>query len=309
MSTPDTPEVTVRRILNEAILTRFAVIAVSVAMLTLGSCQPAETPPVTEETFEVQDQRPLVILYAFPKEGAQLREWAQIRTDTSFAGRRVAVGWLGMPVVIAASGIGMTNAAAVTQHVIDKYDPLGIIFTGIAGAIATDYHIGDIAIPDRWITHDYGYYGAEGLLADSVAVGNPDSIGFTRMFEIPVDTGLYRQVVVAANSISFRFKKVGRRLPEVHDGGIGVTGNAFIDSKDKCENLRAFFDATIVDMESAAVVQTAHASGVPVVVIRSCSDKAGGAGSETASEQLNEFFEVAAYNSALVVKQFLETEW
>jgi adenosylhomocysteine nucleosidase len=297
----------VRRTLREMILTRFAAIVIGAALLTLGACQPAETPPASEETFEIQNLRPIVVLYAYAPEGALLREWAQIRTDTSFAGRRLVSGWLELPVVIVASGVGMSNAAAVTQHVIDKYDPTAIILTGIAGAVAPGHNLGDIIIPDRWITHDYGYYGANGLMADSVSVGNPDSIGFARMFDIPVDTGLHRQMSLAANSISFRFKKVGRRLPEVFDSGIGLTGNAFIDSEPKRNNLHEFFKAEIVDTESAAVVQTAHASGVPVVVIRSCTGLAGNP--NTTDAQLQEFFKVAAHNSALVVKQFLETEW
>jgi adenosylhomocysteine nucleosidase len=97
------------------------------------------------------------------------------------------------------------------------------------------------------------------------------------------------------------------RLPEISLGGLGVSGNAFIDSKPKREQLFRDLHAEIVDMESAAVVQTAHAAGIPVAVVRSCSDLAGGSGSETASKQLNEFFQVAAQNSALVVQQFLET--
>ncbi|HUU45770.1 MAG TPA: 5'-methylthioadenosine/S-adenosylhomocysteine nucleosidase [Acidobacteriota bacterium] len=295
-----------RRTLRELIVSLRLVRFAPVLVLVFLGCR-AQSPP-SDDSLVVRD-RPMVILYAFTPEGAQLREWAMIRTDTMFAGRRVAVGFLGMDVVIASSGMGMTNAAAMTQHVIDTYDPIGIIFTGIAGAISEKHQIGDIVIPDRWITQDYGYYGKTGLLTDSLLVGNPDSIGFARMLDIPVDTALHRQLVAAANSIAFRFRTVARRLPDVHAGGVGVSGNAFIDSKSKRTQLQTDLAAEIVDMESAAVVQTAHASGVPVVVVRSCSDLAGGSGYETATEEIEEFFKVAANNSALVVKQFLEMEW
>ena len=65
-------------------------------------------------------------------------------------------------------------------------------------------------------------------------------------------------------------------------------------------------DAQIVDMESAAVVQVARINGVPVLAVRSCSDLAGGSGSSTAKDEIQEFFEVAADNSASFVLEFLK---
>jgi nucleoside phosphorylase len=41
-------------------------------------------------------------------------------------------------------------------------------------------------------------------------------------------------------------------------------------------------------------------------VVRSCSDLAGGSGSSTAREEIGEFFEVAADNSASFVLEFLK---
>jgi adenosylhomocysteine nucleosidase len=85
-----------------------------------------------------------------------------------------------------------------------------------------------------------------------------------------------------------------------------VSGNAFIGSLKKRQSLDNDLKAMIVDMESAAVVQTAHAAGIPVVVVRASSDLAGG-GSGDAEEEFRANFEAAAYNASIVVKQFLET--
>ncbi|GAB4326951.1 MAG: hypothetical protein Kow0074_21970 [Candidatus Zixiibacteriota bacterium] len=261
--------------------------------------QVKQRPPVTLEP-------PWVVLYAFDAEGEKLRDWIPLNADTVWAGRRIATGRLVQPVVLAASGMGMSNAAATAQYVIDRYRPKGIIFTGICGALDPQLHIGDIVIPGRWITHDYGHWGKQGFRTDSIPVGRTDSVGFDLRWDLPVDTNLFRLINEAADRIDFRFEMVAQRLPEVHIGGIGVSGDAFIDSRDKRMELQNEFQAQIVDMESAAVVQTAHANGVPVVVIRSCSDLAGGSGSETASAELNDFSSVAAQNSALVVREFLE---
>ena len=59
-------------------------------------------------------------------------------------------------------------------------------------------------------------------------------------------------------------------------------------------------------MESAAVVQVANANNVPVLVIRICSDLAGGSGSSTADKELEQFFKVAADNSAAFLLEVLK---
>jgi nucleoside phosphorylase len=45
---------------------------------------------------------------------------------------------------------------------------------------------------------------------------------------------------------------------------------------------------------------------VKAIVIRSASDLAGGSGSSTAETELNQFFKVAANNSAQVLKAVLD---
>jgi len=281
--------------------------AVAVLALIAPGCQ-KEAPP--DKTEQVAPVPPIVIMYAFDEEGVKLRHEFKIAKDTTWAGRRIEIGWHVQPIVLVSSGVGMSNAAATTQYVIDRFHPAGIVFTGICGSLDTALKIGDVAIPAKWITHDFGYWGKNGFVTDSMPVGRTDTAGFANMMELTVDTFLYRQLCEAADRIDFRFRMVAQRLPELHIGVTGVSGDAFIDSKSKREQLHRDFGAQIVDMESAAVVQTARANGVPVVVIRSCSDLAGGSGSETASAQLEEFYRIAADNSARVVRDFVENvEW
>lgn len=307
-------------------MTRVARILTALTLILVWSCvrespqtktqtaqkSPAESvaanPPGSEPGTMVSSDRPWAILYAFPPEGEQLRKAALVKKDTVWAGRSIMFGSLVQPVVIASSGIGMTNAAATTQHIIDTYHPKAIIFTGICGGINPLHQIGDIVIPEQWLTHDYGYWGKSGFKTDSVDIGLPGTGKYQHMMDIVVDTQLTRKLADAGNAIAFRFRTVAGRLPEIFVGGLGVSGNAFIDSKPKREQLFHELQAEIVDMESAAVVQVAHSAGIPVAVVRSCSDLAGGSGSETASRQLEDFFQVTAYNSALVVQQFLEMQ-
>jgi adenosylhomocysteine nucleosidase len=292
-----------------AFVSRVRILTLLTMAVIIGACTKEAAPP--QEKLEKQEPvaqeapRPWAVLYAFGQEGQELIDWTTISGTQTWAGRPIAQGWLVKPVVIAATGIGMTNAAAATQYVIDTYDPQGIIFTGIAGAIDPEFNVGDVVIPDRWVTHDYGLWDSKGFQTDSVFVGLTDTTGYERYLEIPVDTNLYRRLAEAADIVDFHFRRAQGMLPSYHAGGVGVSGNAFIASKSKRKQLHRDLGAVIVDMESAAVVQTAHAAGIPVAVVRGTSDLAGG-GAQSAEEELRANFEAAAHNAATVVKQFLE---
>ncbi len=118
-----------------------------------------------------RDKGKIALMYAFDQEGALLRSKLDLQDSLFVKGK---VFWIGKlqnkEVIIVNSGVGMTNAAMTTQLLIDKYNPKEIIFTGICGGIDSSNHIGDIVIPDMWATHDYGYYGKDGFLPDSIYV-------------------------------------------------------------------------------------------------------------------------------------------
>jgi len=85
-------------------------------------------------------------------------------------------------------------------------------------------------------------------------------------------------------------------------GGAGVSGQAFVDNAALRGWLSTAFQAQAVDMESAAVAQVAYANHVPFIAFRSLSDLAGG---DPGANQARTFFQLAADNSATVVRAFL----
>jgi adenosylhomocysteine nucleosidase len=252
-----------------------------------------------------QDKGKVAVVYAFDQEGALLRSKLALQDSLLVKGR---IFWLGKlmnrNVIVVNSGVGMTNAAMTIQLLIDRFDPQEIIFTGICGGIDSVNHIGDIVIPEEWATHDYGYYGKDGYIPDSIYVVLTGKDKTVPMLFFNVDRTLLDRAKSSLPDLNL--KPVKDRIPQVRIGGRGVSGNSFIDQKEKREYLKNQFDARIVDMESAAVVQVADISGIPVLVVRSCSDLAGSSGSETATEELKELFKVAADNSASFVLEFLK---
>lgn len=256
-------------------------------------------------SFAADQPSPILVLYAFPEEGKALSQQTHINRQSIVLGRVVLEGVLSdKTVVLAEAGIGMTNAAMTTQKMIDQYHPRQVILSGIAGAIDSAVKIGDIVVCDTWVEHDYGYVGKGGFQPDSLDVYLPGRDSIISIQAFKVDSSM----LVAAHAIeaeSLKFEPIGNRRPKLEIGGAGVTGNTFIDSKEKRQWLSSTFAAEITDMESAAVAQVCTVNDIPFIIFRSASDLAGGSGSETAKVEIEEFFKVAAANSATVVIAYL----
>jgi len=249
--------------------------------------------------------QPYLLMYAFAAEGQLLAESMLIERTDTVLGRPVRVGELrSRPVLLAECGVGLINAAMTSQLLIDRYDPKAVVFSGIAGGIDSSIQIGDIVVCDRWLVHDYGYLGGAGLVPGSTRLFDPtgDSLAVDSVFQAD---SILLGIVSSLKTSALQFKPVGDRTPKLVVGGVGVSGNTFIDSYEKRIWLSEMFGALTTDMESAALAQVCRGNGVPFVVFRSASDLAGGSGSESASSEMDQFFQVAADNSSAVVLEFV----
>ena len=248
----------------------------------------------------------VAIIYAFSVEGELLKNQIDLTKTIEINGREFSLGKLnGVNVAIVNSGIGITNAAMTTQLLIDRFYPEQIIFTGICGGIDPSNKIGDIVVPDRWVTHDFGIYKKDGFFVDSVGYFSHTENKEVYFMYLPVDSTLLEVAKTCALKLKGKLKPIGKRNASIKIGGVGASGNSFIDQKEKRKWLKKELDAQIVDMEAAAVVQVALSNNIPVIIVRSCSDLAGGSGSETAQEELRHFFQVAADNSAMMVGEMV----
>ncbi|MBK7141643.1 MAG: 5'-methylthioadenosine/S-adenosylhomocysteine nucleosidase [bacterium] len=267
-----------------------------VALLLAFLCLPLQS---------MAQERPILLLYAFAEEGKTVAASMTVTDRDTVLGREVLIGSAsGQRIVLAETGVGMTNAAMTTQAMIDRYSPRCLLLTGIAGGIDTSVHIGDITAPSVWIEHDYGYLGGAGFDADSIKYFDAALGRLTRSTEFNADDSLLavaRQIIV--DSLSFML--IGERKPSFQIGGTGVSGNQFIDNIEHRQWLNKEFAALVTDMESAAVAQVCAVNGLPFLIFRSASDLAGGSGSSTADTEIDQFFKVAAHNSSLVVLAML----
>ncbi len=281
--------------------------------------------------------------HAHPAQGGPTRtavlsafepEWQALAQDLTGAkthklnGMKIATGTLqGRPVVLMMSGVSMVNAAMNTQALLDRYRVDRIVFSGIAGGLDPALNIGDVVVPDRWVSsldvamgrevqgqfERPAYYKARPAVANygmmfpvGVRVGRDYETGEVHM-AFPVDPAMY--AVAQALSAQLTLKSCTAESacltqpPRLVVGGAGVSSTAFVDNADYRRYLHLTFAARAADMESAAVAQVADANGVPYIVFRSLSDLAGGG---EKGNEMGTFMRLAADNSAAVVKAFLK---
>ena len=92
----------------------------------------------------------IAIIGALEKEIMQIKEELSDVCEAREAGLTVVSGGLdGLTVVATTAGMGTVNAAAATQHLISKYAPQAVVFSGIAGGLNPKLHIDDVVIGKR----------------------------------------------------------------------------------------------------------------------------------------------------------------
>lgn len=199
---------------------------------------------------------------------------------------------LGTEVVLAKAGVGKVNTAALSAIVWERHRPSLMVFTGVAGGLDPALGVGDLVVGVRTIHHDAGVVGPGGLnryQAGHLPFHNPTAeFGYT-----PSDRLLdeMRELVPG-----IQLTTVLGRKPRVRFGTI-VTGDQFLGDEATRDRLFEDLGAQAVEMEGAALAQTASRLGVDHIVIRSLSDMA----SDDAVEHFDRFVPEVSANSARLV--------
>lgn len=198
----------------------------------------------------------------------------------------------GKKVVLAKSGVGKVNAALNTQFIIDNYSPDYIINTGVAGGIDENLSVGDIVIGETLVQHDFdasalGY--AKGYMCTGIEPEKPT-------------------VFCSDSDLTSRFEAAMRfsedlDLVNIHKGTI-ATGDTFVSSSDKKNELKNLFNATAVEMEACAIAQTANCNNIPCLIIRAISDLADGSAPISLAQVETKMAQFASATIAMLLKNW-----
>lgn len=221
------------------------------------------------------------IIGAMDVEVASLKEKMVISRTETYANMTFCEGTLGKTsVVIVKSGICKVNAAMCVQLLVDHFEVTHIINTGVAGSLDNAINIGDIVVSTDAQYHDvnatvFGYQKGEVPQMGIVA--------------FPADPGLRAAAVRA----------VGHAAPDVavFEGQV-LSGDQFISTRARKEELMRDFHGKCTEMEGAAIAQASYTNKIPYVIIRAISDKAD----ESVEESYDAFEAKAAVHCANIVE-------
>ena len=183
-------------------------------------------------------------------------------------------------VVVAVSGVGKVNAAAITEAMIIKYSPDFVINTGVAGTLSNKLNIGDIAISKDVVEHDM----------DTSPLGDPK--GFI--------SGLNVVKMEADKKIIEMFSNVLTELNINFEIGTVASGDQFINSSEVKEKIRNEFNGICCEMEGASIGHVCTINDVPFCVLRAISDGAD----DSSHMSYEQFCDIAANNSMKVLEMF-----
>lgn len=188
----------------------------------------------------------------------------------------------GQEVLVSKSGVGKVMSAMVTQHLIDRWHPKAVIFTGLAGSLQPHIEIGDTLLAADLVQHDM----------ESAALNLPRG-------QVPFSNYRFLPSHPALLELAAGYRPANGRL---HQGRI-CTGDQFITYREMVTHayLTEELEGDGVEMEGASVALVCSVNRVPFLVARTISDRAD----EDAATNFEAFLPQASRNSLDLVRFIL----
>ena len=219
------------------------------------------------------------------------------------AGRQFhCLRWHGLELVVVLAGVGKVAAATTASLLADRFGVQAMTFTGVAGGLATGVQVGDVVLAQQLLQHDMDasplfprhevpLTGISRFDADAELSASMQGAVLALLADLPSCVGA---------DVMARYDLQQAR---VHQGLI-VSGDRFVATNAEREALLADLpDALAVEMEGAAVAQVCHDFGLPLVVVRTVSDRAD----DAAHVDFPAFTrEVASHYSARLLRTWLD---
>ncbi len=213
-----------------------------------------------------------LILGAMPSEVRVLQALLQRRTSGALDGIPYDTGFLNkMRVLVAVTGVGVTNGAMVATLFIHRFSPAEVIVTGTGSRFNPRIRTGDTVISTKTIHHAAGSLTNAGMVYRNVRGPLPGQM--TSWFYKP-DPRLL--ALAKASAASYEAQEIAvdgeRYRPRVLPGVVSAS-DLFGVSDEKIADMKAKLNPDIMEMESAAIAQVAHQFGTPHVVFRAGSNR------------------------------------
>jgi adenosylhomocysteine nucleosidase len=176
--------------------------------------------------------------------------------------------------VVSLSRVGKVASSVTAAVMIERFAVDRMIVTGVAGGLTDTVKIGDIVVATTSIQHDM----------DCRPLFPQFEIPLLGMLTFSCDKTMVQDAYISCSTfIEKELYDYVRKdeldalhidKPSVHKGLL-VSGDQFIGTMQQYEKIRSELpEAIFVEMEGAAVAQVCYEYNIPLVVVRSISDKA-----------------------------------
>jgi adenosylhomocysteine nucleosidase len=194
----------------------------------------------------------------------------------------------GHEVIVAAAGVGKVRAATTASLLVERLGCRALVLTGVAGGLSPALGIGDLVIADRVVDVDYGRLTDAGRL-----VYQPGTLPLPG---VTPDPG-YTLPAGLRSRVTALLATTGERAVV----GTILTGDAFLASASVRDEYAARWSGLAIEMEGSAVCGVAERFGLPWLIVRALSDRAG----EESVGDFRAFLSTAAAASARLVGALL----
>lgn len=217
------------------------------------------------------------LICAIPQELAHLRTALSDAQTEEVAHAGFDTGQLDeRQVVLAGAGMGKVNTALVATLLADRFHCRAIVFTGVAGGLDPELHIGGIVIADRVVQHDAGVIENERLR--TYQAGHVPFINPTERLGYPVDPHVMDRVKHSLEAFTLpalsRAAGGHQQPPRIVYGTI-LSGDQYLHCEVTRDVLQRDLGGLAIEMEGGALAQVCESFGIPWLVIRALSDLAG----------------------------------
>jgi len=169
---------------------------------------------------------------------------------------------------------GKANAVIATQQMIDFFAVDAVFNMGSSGASDSRLEVGDLVVATEAVQHDFDLtaWGLKpGDLIFDVFTASDGGLKFRAQQAFITDPKLTQLALEIAQNTPLT--ELNGYSPKVYTGRI-ISGDQFINNREKARELWETHRALCVDMEAAAIAQTCEINRVPFLCIRAISDKA-----------------------------------
>lgn len=223
----------------------------------------------------------LGIVGAMPQEIALLKSDLRNARRQTRGMREYLEGTLyGKNAVLVLSRMAKVAAASTVTTLIEAFGVELVVFTGVAGAVDSRLEIGDVVIGTTLVQHDLDarplFRRFEVPLLDRIGFEAPPHI--TSLARQSAESYLHEDLQTDIPAETLRAFRIGS--PPKVLAGLVISGDQFIAHPETLAGLRnALLEAGLpaplcVEMEGAAAAQVCYEHAIPLIVMRTISDKA-----------------------------------